>query len=187
MEEDVGFSRDQFIDLVREFVRRIESDDRQEALSQAILLDLTLEADNAASVLGLSAAGVRTAGEDIRASFRAYQHGDRSRAAELAGRLLSAIGGQEGAGSERVGARSSTLSLVRAPDGNYWIRILDEQLLPLAARETSARTVGPLKRSRVFHELMLLGLTDRHADAFIENVDVSGTAEIRGVQHKPPA
>jgi len=38
----------------------------------------------------------------------------------------------------------------------------------------------------VFHELILLGVNDRQADAFIENVGVGGTAEIHGVQDKPP-
>jgi len=183
MNETVGVSRTDFSGMIREFIRRIRSDDSQEVLSYAILLDLTLEADNAAEVLGLDEAGVRKAGESIRASYRAYQRGNPSEAAEIAGAILSSILGQEEEGiAELAQAPSTTLSLVRAPDGNYWIRILDEQVASSKMRETGARTVGPLRRNQVCHQLILLGLKDRQADAFIEKVDINGTAEIRGVQ-----
>jgi hypothetical protein len=181
MDETVGVSRDDFANLIREFMRRIRSEDGQEVLSQAILLDLTLEAKNAAEVLRISEAAVRKAGEGIRASYRAYQRGDPSEAADIAYSILSTVLGRETRLDDVLAAPTTTLSLVRAPDGNYWIRILDEQLRPTSARETAARTVGPLRRNQVCHQLILLGVSDRDADAFIERVDISGTAEIRGV------
>lgn len=185
MDETVCISRDDFAAIVREFIERVRDDDSQQVLSQAILLDLTLEAGNAAEVLGLSAAGLQAAGEGIRASWRAYQRGDRSLAVDLANGVLSAVTGRKNAPAESAPPASTTLSLVRAPDGNYWIRILDEQMFPAVARETAARTLGPLRRNQVCHQLMLLGLKERQADAFIERVDIERTAEIRGIHEKP--
>lgn len=182
MDDTACGSRGDFAALLREFIRRVHDDDGQQVLTQAILLDLAFEADNAAQVLGVDEAAIRTAGEGIRASWRAFQRGQRSEAAGLAEGVLSAVLGPEGAAAVAQGAATTTLSLVRAPDGNYWIRILDEQMFPVSAREAAARTVGPLRRHQVCHQLMLLGLKDRQADAFIEKVDVERTAEIHGIQ-----
>jgi hypothetical protein len=181
MNDTVGVSREDFAVLVREFIRRIRNDDSQQVLAHAILLDLTLEADNAADVLRLDPVGLRTAGEGVRASYRAYQRGDAAQAAELAAAVLSTVLGLQDALADAAGPPTTTISLMRAPDGNYWIRILNEQQFPAAARETAARIVGPLRRNQVCHQLILLGLKDRQADAFVEQVDIGGTAAIHGV------
>src|SRR5947209_2998326 len=172
MDENGRVSRTDFAAIVRAFIQHLRNDDRQQVLSDAILLDLTLEADKAGEVLGLNPAGVQSAGEGIRASYRAYERGDQSEAVDLANGVLSAVLGNE---STVVGAAvpaTTTLSLLRAPDGNYWIRILDERMFPAATRQTAARTIGPLRRNQVFHQLTLLGVSDWHADSFLEKVDV---------------
>ena len=185
MNETVDVSRSDFSGMVREFIRRIQDENAQEVLSSAILLDLTLDADNAAEVLGLSDAGIRTAGEGIRAAYRAYQRGDRARATDIAGGVLSAVLATADTIDEPLPLPpSTTLSLVRAPDGNYWIRVLNDRVEPAARREAAARTVGPLRRNQVCHALILLGMKDREADTLIEKVDILGTVEIGGIQER---
>ena len=187
MNETIDVSRNDFSGMVREFIRRIQDENAQEVLSSAILLDLTLDADNAADVLGLSEAGIRGAGEGIRAAYRAYQRGDRAQAAEIAGAVLAVVLGSSAHPDEPLALPpSTTLSLVRAPDGNYWIRVLNDGVEPVAKREAGARTVGPLRRNQVCHALILLGMKDRQADALIEKVDIAGTVQIGGV-HEPAA
>jgi len=181
MDEAAYISRSDFAALVREFIQRLQDNDSQQVLAHAILLDLTLEADNAGRVLGLDESGLRAVGEGIRASYRAYRLGNQSEAIDFAAGVLPSLLGDKDAVAEAAPCATTTLSLLRAPDGNYWIRVLDEQLSPRATQESAARTLGPLRRNKVFHQLMLLGLNDRQADAFLERADIEKTAEIHGI------
>jgi hypothetical protein len=182
-EDNVEVTREDITQMMCDFIRRMQDNEVQEVLSEALLLDLVLERENAALVLGVTDNQLRNAGECMRKAYRAFQTGDRATANEMARiALANIVGDAEQAGAETSGMHvKRTISLVAAPDGNYWIRILDEQVAHVQTRETAAPTLGPFRRNQLFHQLLVLGVKDQQADALVEEAETRQSAELRGV------
>jgi len=59
----------------------------------------------------------------------------------------------------------ATIRLTRAPDGKYWIRVLDDNL-----RETVRQLRGPFHNGQILEKLLSVGLNEDAAKNLISGV-----------------